>query len=242
MKNAKGNLKIYGSGGSSGGVFNDIVISGSGDVNGDVECATLRISGSGDINGNVKAGLIKVSGSGDIEGNVDAEDIILNGSGDIQGEVKCKTLKIRGSSDIGSDVSAEEISIFGSGDIAGNCEAEIFNAKGGFDIDGLLNAGEINIEIGGKCRVKEIGGDRIEVRKSNSTELEGLLKSLFMKKGELISEVIEGDDIYLEYTKADVIRGKNIYIGPGCEIDRVEYMNELEISKECNVKDTVKLD
>lgn len=242
MKNQKGDLKIYGSGGSSGGVFNNVIIRGSGSVNGDVECDTLKISGSGDINGSVKATFINVSGSGDIEGNIDAEDIVLKGSGNVQGEIICKTLKIQGSADIGGNVSAEEISIFGSGDINGNCEAEIFNAKGGFDIGGLLNAGEIYIEIGGRCRVKEIGGERIEVRKSSSTGLESLLKSLFMKKGELISDVIEGDDIYLEYTKADVIRGKNVHIGPGCEINKVEYMNEIEISKECTVKDTIKLD
>lgn len=242
MKNQKGSLKIYGSGGSSGGVFNDVVIRGSGDVNGDVECDTLKISGSGDINGSVKATFINVSGSGDIEGNIAAEDIVLNGSGNVQGEVTCKTLKIRGSANIGGNVSTEEISIFGSGDINGNCEAEIFNAKGGFDIGGLLNAGEIYIEIGGRCRVKEIGGERIEVRKASSTGIESLLKAFFMKKGELISDIIEGDDIYLEYTKANVVRGKNIHIGHGCEINKVEYMNEIEISKESIVKDTIKLD
>ncbi len=259
MKNQKGDLKIYGSGGAPGGVFKDVVISGSGGVNGDIECNNLKISGSGDIKGsvdavsikvsgsgdiegNVKAESIKVSGSGGMEGNVDVEDIILTGSGDIKGDLNCKILKIFGSADIGGNVSSDEVSIFGSGDIGGNCESEIFNANGSFGIGGLLNAGEIHIEIGGKCRVKEIGGERIEVKKSSSNVLDGILKALFMKKGELISEVIEGDDIYLEFTKADVVSGKNVYIGRGCEINKVEYMNEIKVSKECTVKEKIKLD
>ncbi|TKH51903.1 cytoplasmic protein, partial [Bacillus cereus] len=34
---------------------------------------------------------------------------------------------------------------------------------------------------------------------------------------------VEGDDIYLEHTIAEVVRGNNVTIGPGCEISVVEY-------------------
>ena len=47
-----------------------------------------------------------------------------------------------------------------------NCEVECFKASGSFKIQGLLNAGQVNINIGGKCSVKEIGGEHIEVRVS----------------------------------------------------------------------------
>lgn len=242
MENKKGNLKISGSGSSPGGVFNDVSINGSGNINGDVECSILKISGSGDVHGNVKAVMVKINGSGDIEGSVEAEDISLNGSGDIEGSVNCKTLKINGSGDIGSDVSADEVKIMGSGGINGNCEAEIFNSQGGFKINGLLNAGEINIEINGRCSVKEIGGERIQVRNAMNSTLGSLLKLFSSNAGKLTSDVIEGDDIYLESTIADVVRGKNVYIGPGCVVGKVEYINEIKISNESKVNDTVKFD
>ncbi len=34
---------------------------------------------------------------------------------------------------------------------------------------------------------------------------------------------IEGDRVELEYTTAMVVRGKEVIIGEGCKIDRVEY-------------------
>lgn len=41
-------------------------------------------------------------------------------------------------------------------------------------------------------------------------------------------EIIKGDDIFLEYTKAKVVRGNNIIIGSNCEIDLIEYKNNFE--------------
>lgn len=38
-------------------------------------------------------------------------------------------------------------------------------------------------------------------------------------------ETIEGDDIHLELTRARVVRGNNVSIGSGCDIDLVEYKN-----------------
>ncbi len=41
--------------------------------------------------------------------------------------------------------------------------------------------------------------------------------------GNLQTSIVEGDDIYLEHTIAEVVRGNNVTIGPGCEISVVEY-------------------
>ncbi|MGP3783292.1 hypothetical protein [Paenibacillus sp. 1A_MP2] len=41
--------------------------------------------------------------------------------------------------------------------------------------------------------------------------------------------MIEGDDIELEYTEAEVVRGDKIKIGPGCRIGTVEYRSSLQI-------------
>jgi hypothetical protein len=41
--------------------------------------------------------------------------------------------------------------------------------------------------------------------------------------------MIEGDEILLENTKADVVRGKNVQIGKGCEIGLLEYQDSYKL-------------
>lgn len=51
-------------------------------------------------------------------------------------------------------------------------------------------------------------------------------KTLFpfgKEEGRLEASVIEGNEIFLENTKADFVRGRFIHIGSGCEIKHVEY-------------------
>ena len=85
-------------------------------------------------------------------------------------------------------------------------EAESVVIKGVFTIKGLLNAGNIQVELLGNAKAKEIGGEKIVVKK-NSFALNKWLKSFFADKT-LQAEVIEGDDIELEYTHAGIVRGK----------------------------------
>ncbi|HIC96284.1 TPA: hypothetical protein EYP12_06635 [Candidatus Bipolaricaulota bacterium] len=59
--------------------------------------------------------------------------------------------------------------------------------------------------------------------------------------GTLEAELIEGDEISLEWTRARTVRGKKIEIGEGCEIERVEYSEELRVSPGAEVKERVKL-
>ena len=50
----------------------------------------------------------------------------------------------------------------------------------------------------------------------------------FGRNSGLSTNSIEGDDIYLEYTKAKAVRGNNIILGPGCEIELVEYKDNFK--------------
>ena len=52
--------------------------------------------------------------------------------------------------------------------------------------------------------------------------------------------LIEADDIYVENVNADCIRGKNVVIGSNCHIKQVEYTNEIEISKNSTVENSIK--
>lgn len=238
-KEVLGNLKISGVGSSGGGRFNEVKISGAGDVKGDLECNLFKSSGASDVHGNLKAKTVEVSGASDIKGNLNAEQIYVSGASDIHGDVETKKIKISGASDIRGSLHAEEVEVSGVIDIKGDCETENFKATGGFKIGGLLNADNIEVFIGGKCNVKEIGGERISVKLSNNVGL-GIIRAIkeaFNVHEYLTAEIIEGDEIYLESTVAKVVRGNNVTIGPDCDIDLVEYKGEIKLQNSARIKE-----
>ena len=254
-----GSLKISGSGSAGGGVYDEVKISGSGKITGNVECNEFHISGSGKVEGNVKAKEFRTSGSSRINGNLEAEDIKISGSSHITGDIKCEEIKVSGSMHIEKSLSGGEISISGSArideylrgehvrisggiDIKGDCESEEFIARGSFQIGGLLNAGSIEIGVAGFCSAREIGGERIEVRELGSTGIWNRIISMFTSHSAgLKTDIIEGDDIFLEYTTAKIVRGNNITIGRGCIIETVEYKEKLDIINEGRVANQVKV-
>jgi len=207
MKERIGDLKINGQSSSAGGNYNDVIVNGEGRIEGDLDCIKLKINGRCDINGNVKAKSVEVYGSNSIKGNLEAE-----------------RAKIHGTADVNGNISVNKAEIHGSIDVDGDCNAEIFTIAGTFAIEGLLNAGELKLSLYGTSRAREIGGEKITVKRKGKYDLLGL-KSRIMSSKELTVDTIEGDDIYLENTQAKVVRGNNIEIGPGCEIELVEYKN-----------------
>ena len=78
------------------------------------------------------------------------------------------------------------------------------------------------------------------MRKPDSFHLARIVKSILFSldlDNGLIAESIEGDDIYLEETKAKAVRGNNIVIGEGCEIGLVEYKSKFEQTGNAKVKE-----
>ena len=226
----KSDLKINGSGKSPGGYYNNITINGSGDIQGNVDCINFKVNGSGTVYGDIKCELAVTSGSSNIKGNAESLEYKVNGSSKINGNGFNKSTKVNGSLDITGSLKGDEIYIRGSVKIGSDCTVEKFDSKGGFSIEGLLNSNDINIELYGPCRAKEIGGEKIYVTVGRSFGLKKLLKTilnLFNLNEELKSDLIEADEIRLENVKAKVVRGNNVTIGEGCEIELVEYKNEL---------------
>lgn len=237
------NIKVLGSKDYNGGIYGNILIMGSGDMLGDVECLSYKVFGSGDVKGNLKSEIVRINGSGDVYGDVEAEDIIINGSGDIHGDVRCGMMKIAGSGDVYKDVYAREVSLYGCSDIKGNCETEFFRGTGAFDIHGCLNAEEVDIEIAGRCSIKEIGGGKVVVKEAKKVlgKKIGLKMSSMVRRKRLECDLIEADEIYLESTSAKIVRGKNIIIGENCNIEFIEYVGECDINKDSDVGSSQKL-
>lgn len=241
MENAKiEDLVINGSGSVGGGTFNKVVINGSGTIVHDLECVEMECNGAGKITGNVHAENTTIKGSSTITGNLLSERVQIHGHATIKGFIHFQQLEVKGASTVGKSAKGEQLTLEGSIDIGEDCECESFQAEGSFKIRGLLNADTITVTLHGNSYAKEIGGETITVKKRKTRSLLDKLIKTFNKT--LQSELIEGDHIHLEYTKAKVVRGNFITLGPGCEIDLVEYKQELTADKNAVIKEKKKIE
>ncbi|MDR3552413.1 MAG: polymer-forming cytoskeletal protein [Clostridia bacterium] len=237
----KGDIRISGSGSVSGGEYNEVRINGSGSISGDTVCDFLNINGSANVKGDMKAGSATINGSARIIGACEAGRLSVSGSADISGDVQAKRFKSSGSFRAEGGLQSEEIDVHGSIDLGGDCNAESIRLRGTCRIAGMLNAGSVTLLLYHPIStVREIGGGTISV-KAGGEFLGSLIRSVLGRQTLLETDTIEGDDIYLEYTKATVVRGEKVRIGPGCRIDAVEYKQSYEKSEDSTVGSEKKL-
>jgi cytoskeletal protein CcmA (bactofilin family) len=230
-----GNLSITGNFNAAGGKYNKVSIVGEGTIDGDVECNRLKCIGTLDMEGHLKSTGIGIMGTFSVSGDVQADTIKITGTVIAGGNVMLKQLRCSGTIETRGNLQSEQIDLKGHLTAQGNCEAEVFTACGIFTIGGLLNVGELDVRLYQNCHAIEIGAERISIRRAS------LLNplSLFFKPSSnaiLSASIIEGDEIYLEHTKAQIVRGKHVTIGPGCDIELVEYKEHYAQVKDAIVK------
>jgi cytoskeletal protein CcmA (bactofilin family) len=244
-KQVRSDLKINGTGNTSGGKFNDVVINGVGNIDGDIECVSFKSNGVSNIKGNMKARSAKVNGSSSMKGDINSDEFKINGTAEIHGNIRSKDSRVHGALKVTGNITSDIVDLHGGLNVSGDCNAEDFSSNGGFSVVGLLNADRINIKLHGPCSAKEIGGENIVVKLGNEFAIKKFIKSIFPSWNlgkRLTSDIIEGDDIELEGTKAKIVRGNNIIIGEGCEIDLVEYRKSYNLqSKNSTVKENKKI-
>jgi len=257
-----GDLRISGSGSATGGRYKVASISGSGKIVGDVNCEKFSISGSGKVEGAVISNSFSISGSGKVTGDLNCVTGSISGSGSVLGSMHANKFSISGSGKIGGNFKGEEFTMAGAGKVEGRInatnvkllgavnvghgiEGEFITIKGALKTLGMVNGDEVNIELNGICEVEEIGATKVKVLKEYSTMnfIGRVICKLFSKNyGYLTIRTIEADEIYLENTIADVVRGEKITIGEGCKIKRIEYSKSLEkLSSESVIEEEIKL-
>jgi cytoskeletal protein CcmA (bactofilin family) len=236
-------LKIFGVGNATGGEFNEVSINGQGDVEGSVVCTRFSLNGEGTINGPVRTQEGSVIGTTTIKGTLDADRFKFFGTARVEGDAAVKNLTIDGTVTINGGVKCDTLNLRGTTIIHGDCNAEKLECKGSFTIDGLLNAGKIDITLYGSTKAKEIGGETVRVRKQTgpiADMVNALLQRLDFQQ-RLVADTIEGDEVTLEYTKARIVRGNNVHLGQGCEVDLVEYKGTLDQALGAMVKEAKKV-
>ena len=239
-------MHISGSGHIPAGEYNDkISVSGSGSLDGNVRCTAFSASGSAHCAGSLACTEdVRVSGSAHIGGGVTATSLSVSGSAHIGGDLTVKeTARVAGSVKVGGEIKSGAVHSAGSLRVEKGIEAEEFRAAGAIDCGGLLNAETVDISMDGnaRSRVGSIGGGEIRVylRKSDKTKkrrLPLLSRLVGLGGSELtVNELVEGDVVALECVKVPTVVGRVVAIGVGCEIDLVQYSEEVEIDPDAKV-------
>ncbi len=246
MNEKRSSATIAGAGKISSGLYERISISGSAKIAGDVDAEEIRVSGAARIAGRTTASRLRVSGSIVFDDDAQIGEAEISGSCRFKGNLKVKEIKTAGSIKVSGNILGEYIKISGGLEVDGSVETDIFRMSGAFGIDQLLSADRVEIHMGGRCKVREIGGERIEVRRDDwrgRGMILGGLARLFGRgeAAKLRCQLIEGDDIYLEATSAETIRGKRVVIGPGCTIEAVEYFESLAVDDSAVVRKKVQI-
>ncbi len=158
-------------------------------------------------------------------GDAMIEQFQLTGNGKIEGELCSNEITVTGDLNVHRSIKANNVQMKGYLMSNGNVEIERMKVRGGFKINGLLNVGELMVNLHfASSKVQEIGGESITIKR----------RALFHNFCTLESDVIEGDNLYLEHTTANVVRGNHIELGPGCQIELVEYRSTYK----CKQKDS----
>ncbi|WP_042454605.1 hypothetical protein [Neobacillus dielmonensis] len=228
---ASQDLKINGSGNYPGGRYDKVSIRGEATIENYVECTVFNTYGTAEVLEGVRTDSIKIIGESEISGNMEAGDMLIMGNMAIEGSAVVHKMKVLGTLSVGERLQGETANVKGSVSVKGDVEYETFILKGGFEIKGLLNADHIEVGLHfGESTAEEIGGEKIKIKKKSS------FLPFVKDTGFLTAKVIEGDDVSLENTKAEIVRGKFVKIGKGCEIGTVEYSENLIQDKSASIK------
>lgn len=249
-----GNLDILGVGTSKGGRFGKVLIAGSGKIEGDTVCDSLSVPGAGKVEGNLTVNAaFTCHGAGKVDGSLEAGSLQVNGSMKIEGPCKVEgKAAVAGSLKVEGDLSADQLDVAGACSTEGSLsvtraeirgvlkvdhdvQAEQFRADGAVKIGGLLNAEMVELNLEGSDEIETIGGGKVAVRQKKNAF------RLFRKQPRLLSALIEADEISIEYTDCQTVRGVNVRIGPECVIDRVEYSGTLTTDGNCSIGEKVKI-
>ena len=240
-------MHISGSGKIPSGEYNSISVSGSGHLIGKVRCTSFSTSGSSKGEDIECTGSFKVSGSSHFSGNVEAVNIKVAGSFHCDGDlIASESFSTSGSTKCGKSIKCEQLKVSGSLKTDGDIEAENIKASGIVNCSGLLNAESIEIKFDRGMNIGSIGGSKIVIvsEKANNIFQRLPLFSSIAKAtsaGVNVNSSIEGDDVALECVTCPRVTGRVVAIGEGCNIDLVQYSEEVEISPEAKVRKIEKM-
>lgn len=236
-------LNLSGASKVTGGEYRNVSVAGASIISSDIVCETMDISGGITVQGNVTAKSCKVSGACQIDGNINSLEIKISGGSRVKGNLEGKNIKMAGALKVDGAIKGDNVKLSGEISIGGDTECEEFHLSGAVHTKGTVNCERCDLGIYADSEIEELVGGTIKVYKGRGSENTWVtIRSLFEQMtGILRVRTIEGDDIYLENTTCDTVRGSKVVIGPGCSIGSVEYSEKLDIHASSKVENKVTL-
>lgn len=251
----KNNIKIAGEGFINSGEYEKVVINGSANSLGKLCANKVKVNGSGYFKGDSNFNYFKVNGESSINGclssenvkihgelkvddNSSIDELIVHGNARFNCDLKCNNVTIIGDLKVKGKLCAKEMDIHGNIYVDGDIECDNIIVKGAIECGGLLNAEKIDIYLRGNSYCKDIGTTSVNILKYNP---KSFIKMPHILGKKFECDTIEGDFINLENSEVVNIRGKDISLLTNCNIENVEYHNELIISKNSTVKNNIKV-
>lgn len=229
----RNDMIINGMGDIGTGEYNDIQIAGVANIRGDVNSNKINVDGKAKSYGKINSNYLSINGhftcNNDIQVKTSCD---VNGFYKVYGNINGNRIVVNGRTTITENVNFDNVEVNGELIVNGNCQCENVKLYGKMMVDGLLSGDNIELNITRLNKIKEIGGEKLVVRRGVDTGFSGLFSILNGIKSKLVCEEIEADEIYLENTECNIVRGRNIEIGRGCTINRIEYSEDLKIT--CN--------
>lgn len=226
-------IKISGTGTVPSGEYFSIKIWGDGDILGNIKSSQIKVVGTAISKGEIVSDILNVSGTFNCNENVSSEALIkVTGSANVKGKLKGNEVNIYGNLAVDKNIEVDKLKVMGEIETLKDCECTTFNLNGSAKIDGLLSADNVKMKLYGKSYIKEIGGEEIVVEINT---IKKILSLGAIESGYLTSTLIEGDKINLINTKCDLVRGHNIVIGSGCNINKIEYTGTLTVDQRSEV-------
>lgn len=185
----------------------------------DVRAITVDVLGHLSTRNNVETSKLKVSGDCTIGGYCQANQVINLGSLRVQ------------------SIQTDHIQSSGYLSVAENATTRSLYAEGSVRMNRLVAEDSIELRLGNRCTVKDMKSSGVITIKPSSM----LLNILMRPFHKLTCGNIEGTDITLYRTVAELVRGDNIIIGEGCVIKEVHYSKSLTVDPKSQVNKIVLL-
>ncbi|QOJ79513.1 polymer-forming cytoskeletal protein [Infirmifilum lucidum] len=141
-----GSLKIRGAGVASGGCYREVIVSGAGRVEGDVEADFIKISGSATFNGSITAREVRVSGAMKVQGSLKAVLLHAAGAMRVEGIIEAEDVEFSGSL-IASEINSKRIVV-----------------NGAFKTLGRVSGREVTFILSGDSKAEAIEADLLKVK------------------------------------------------------------------------------
>lgn len=221
-------MRIAGRGQIPSGEYGKIKISGSGKLFGMVRCTSFSASGTSKGEAIECTEDFKIAGNSSFSNSVKARSLRASGKFSCEGDISAdKTIALHGSASCGGNIKCEQFSASGSLKADGDVEAESIKVSGSINCSGLVNAESVEIKCDKLMTIGSIGGSAIQIKRKRI--------SIFMNRRLIVSSAIEGDDISVEYVTCKRVTGRIVNIGNGCNIDLVQYSEEIKASPKAKI-------